>query len=87
MKWTNEARYRTYESMTEEEQKKLELLVSSSQWRQHYHIQPQYGLLNDPNGFVWYNGRFYQWFPFGAVHGMKHWFQTESSDLVNWENK
>jgi beta-fructofuranosidase len=36
-----------------------------------------YGLLNDPNGFVWYNGRyylFYQWFPFGAVHGMKHWF-------------
>ncbi|OAS89283.1 MULTISPECIES: glycoside hydrolase family 32 protein [Metabacillus] len=90
MKWTKEARYRTYESMTLAEQKKLELSVSASPWRQHYHIQPMYGLLNDPNGFVWYNGRyylFYQWFPFGAVHGMKHWFQTESADLVNWENK
>lgn len=90
MEWTNEARYRTYESMTIVEINKLELSVSASPWRQHYHIQPQYGLLNDPNGFVWYNGRyylFYQWFPFGAVHGMKHWFQTESFELVNWENK
>lgn len=90
MEWTTEARYRTYETMTVEERKKLELSVSTSPWRQQYHIQPLYGLLNDPNGFVWYNGRyylFYQWFPFGAVHGMKHWFQTESFDLVNWENK
>jgi beta-fructofuranosidase len=90
MEWTKEARYRTYESMTIEEQTKLELSVSASPWRQRYHIQPKYGLLNDPNGFVWYNGRyylFYQWFPFGAVHGMKHWFQTESFDLVNWGNK
>jgi len=90
MEWTTEARYRTYETMTIEERKKLERLVSASLWRQQYHIQPLHGLLNDPNGFVWHNGRyylFYQWFPFGAVHGMKHWFQTESSDLVNWENK
>ncbi|MBY0146848.1 sucrose-6-phosphate hydrolase [Neobacillus niacini] len=90
MEWTLKQRYRTYDSMTQKEQKKLEALVSDSIWRQKYHIQPQYGLLNDPNGFVWYNGRyylFYQWFPFGAVHGMKHWFQTESFDLVNWENK
>ncbi|WP_160723225.1 glycoside hydrolase family 32 protein [Bacillus sp. USDA818B3_A] len=90
MAWTVEERYRTYDSMTEEERKRLEASVSDSLWRQKYHIQPKYGLLNDPNGFVWYNGRyylFYQWFPFGAVHGMKHWFQTESADLINWENK
>ncbi|WP_057914786.1 glycoside hydrolase family 32 protein [Peribacillus muralis] len=90
MEWTQEARYRTYESMTTEERLKLENSVSASIWRQRYHIQPMYGLLNDPNGFVWFNGSyhlFYQWFPFGAVHGMKHWFHTESSDLVEWENK
>ena len=90
MEWTNEARYRTCDSMTAEERRKLELSVSKSIWRQQYHIQPPYGLLNDPNGFVWYKDRyylFYQWFPFGAVHGMKHWYQTESIDLVNWENK
>ncbi|MFJ7754652.1 glycoside hydrolase family 32 protein [Peribacillus muralis] len=90
MEWSQEARYRTYESMTTEERLKLEGSVSASPWRQRYHIQPMYGLLNDPNGFVWFNGRyhlFYQWFPFGAVHGMKHWFHTESSNLVEWENK
>ncbi|WP_419883599.1 glycoside hydrolase family 32 protein [Peribacillus sp. B-H-3] len=90
MEWTKEARYRLYKSMTAKERMELERLVSASIWRQNYHIQPMHGLLNDPNGFVWYNGRyhlFYQWFPFGAVHGMKHWFHTESSDLVNWENK
>ncbi|GKU84378.1 sucrose-6-phosphate hydrolase [Niallia sp. NCCP-28] len=90
MEWTNEERYRTYDSMTVEERKKLELSVSRSLWRQRYHIQPPYGLLNDPNGFVWYKDRyylFYQWFPFGAVHGMKHWYQTESIDLINWKNK
>ncbi|KWW21266.1 sucrose-6-phosphate hydrolase [Peribacillus simplex] len=90
MEWTQEARYRTYESMTAEERLKLERCVSASPWRQKYHIQPMYGLLNDPNGFVWFKGRyhlFYQWFPFGAVHGMKHWFHTESANLVEWENK
>ena len=90
MEWTIEERYRTYERMTLTEKERLETAVSSSSWRQNYHIQPIYGLLNDPNGFVWFNGRyylFYQWFPFGAVHGMKHWFQTESFDLVNWDNK
>lgn len=90
MEWTKEARYRLYKSMTAKERMELDRLVSASIWRQKYHIQPRHGLLNDPNGFVWYNGRyhlFYQWFPFGAVHGMKHWFHTESSDLVNWENK
>ncbi|OJG66135.1 sucrose-6-phosphate hydrolase [Enterococcus moraviensis] len=47
-------------------------------------------MLNDPNGFCYYNGKyhlFYQWFPFGAVHGMKHWYHLTSADLVDWQEE
>lgn len=53
-----------------------------------YHIHPPCGLLNDPNGLAFFNGKyhvFYQWFPFGPTHGMKHWAHVTSADLVNWE--
>lgn len=41
-----------------------------------YHIHPPCGLVNDPNGLAYFGGKyhvFYQWFPFGPEHGMKHW--------------
>ena len=41
-----------------------------------YHLAPPIGLLNDPNGLVFDGEKyhlFYQWFPFDALHGMKHW--------------
>ncbi|MBG9784908.1 glycoside hydrolase family 32 protein [Shouchella lehensis] len=90
MKWTNENRYRAYSQMSKKEETKLHETVSHSPWRQHYHIQPPTGLLNDPNGFSYYNGMyhlFYQWFPYGAVHGLKHWYHVVSPDLVHWEER
>lgn len=90
MSWTKEQRYRSINEVTREEIADLEAAVSKSIWRQQYHIQPKYGLLNDPNGFSYYNGKyhlFYQWFPFGAVHGLKHWYYLTSKDLVNWQDE
>lgn len=90
MEWTREQCYRPYASMTEQEQKYLETTTNQSIWRQTYHVQPIYGLLNDPNGFCYFNGQyhlFYQWFPFGAVHGLKHWYHTTSTDLVHFTNQ
>lgn len=89
MDWTREMRYRHYREMTDAEEKELLEKVNSSIWRQQFHVQPPYGLLNDPNGFAYYQGKyhlFYQWFPFGPVHGMKHWYHVESDDLVNWKD-
>ncbi|KAA9016462.1 glycoside hydrolase family 32 protein [Niallia endozanthoxylica] len=89
MEWTKEARYRELEDVTKEELTALEKIVNECPWRQTYHIQPITGLLNDPNGFSYYNGEyhlFYQWFPLGPVHGLKHWYHTKSKDLVHWEN-
>lgn len=89
MEWTRERRYRKIEEATKEEIMLLKEKVSASPWRQSFHIQPKTGLLNDPNGFSYYNGEyhlFYQWFPLGPVHGLKYWYHTKSTDLVHWEN-
>lgn len=61
--------------------------VKASHWRPAFHLSPVAGLLNDPNGFCYFAGEyhlFYQWFPFGIAHGMKHWAHVRSNDLVNW---
>ena len=45
-------------------------------------------MLNDPNGLIYHNGKYYishQWFPLGAVHGLKYWFNYTSDDLVTFE--
>lgn len=73
MEWTREQRYRRLEDITGKEYEELMESVNSCMYRQKYHIQPKTGLLNDPNGFSYYNGEyhiFYQWFPIGPVHGI-----------------
>ena len=87
--WTREERYRTILDASNEEITKLKEIVDSCPYRQKFHIQPTTGLLNDPNGFSYYNGEyhlFYQWFPLGPVHGIKHWYHVSSKDLVNWKD-
>ncbi|WP_339277883.1 sucrose-6-phosphate hydrolase [Paenibacillus sp. FSL W8-0426] len=90
MKMTRERLYRRLEQADPGELRKLEALIAACPWRQQYHIQPQTGLLNDPNGFAFYQGYyhlFYQWFPLGTEHGMKYWYHVRSSDLVHWEDR
>lgn len=86
--WSREERYKPIEEVSKEELNELANVVNKCHFRQGYHIQPLTGLLNDPNGFSFYNGEyhlFYQWFPRGPVHGLKYWYHTSSKDLVNWE--
>ncbi|WJY27272.1 glycoside hydrolase family 32 protein [Sporosarcina trichiuri] len=88
--WTREERYRRLDSVDPEEYDELTKAVANAPWRQKYHVQPLAGLLNDPNGFSWYNGQyhlFYQWFPLGPAHGLKYWYHTVSDNLVTFENK
>ena len=90
MTFSREERYRTLESATGEEIDCLKDRVAQSIWRQLYHIQPKHGLLNDPNGFSWFNGKyhlFYQWHPLEATHGLKYWYHLTSLDLVNWQDE
>lgn len=84
-KWTREARYQRIEDVDTETFKQLKQQVDASPYRQTFHIQPETGLLNDPNGLVYFNHHYFishQWFPLGAVHGLKYWFNYKSDDLV-----
>lgn len=70
------------------EMEKQKDTVTQDPFRLNYHIMPPVGLLNDPNGFVYFNGYyhlFYQWNPFATTHGAKFWGHYMSKDLVNWE--
>lgn len=85
--WTREEKYRYLRDPHE----LLDLYeaVRHSVYRQTYHNQAVTGLMNDPNGFVWHDNcwhLFYQWCPWGAVHGLKHWYHIISRDLVTWKN-
>lgn len=55
-----------------------------------YHIAPKHGLLNDPNGLSYFNGEhhiFYQWFPLGPVHGLKHWYHVSTTDFKTFRDR
>ncbi len=90
MEWSREKRYQRLEDFPTDEYEKLKEKVKNSLYRQKFHIQPNTGLLNDPNGFSYFNGKyhlFYQWFPLGPVHGVKYWYHLSSSDMVTWEDE
>ncbi|MGT2829304.1 sucrose-6-phosphate hydrolase [Streptococcus hillyeri] len=87
MNLPTEVRYRPYADWTAEERATIAKNVASSPWHTTYHLEPKTGLLNDPNGFSFFNGKFqlfYQNWPFGAAHGLKQWVHTESEDLVHF---
>ena len=85
--WTKEERYRVLTHS--DEIRPLHDSILNSDYCPAYHIHPVTGLLNDPNGFVHHEGvwhLFYQWCPWGAVHGLKYWYHVTSKDLVSWKN-
>lgn len=58
-------------------------------YRPVYHVSPEHGWMNDPNGMVYYDGGyhlFYQYNPYGSRWANMHWGHVVSQDLVNWEH-
>ncbi|WP_103661767.1 sucrose-6-phosphate hydrolase [Lactobacillus sp. HT06-2] len=89
MEWTREKRYLPYSKWDAETLLDLQAQAANSPYQMHYHLHPTSGLVNDPNGFSFFNGAyhvFYQSYPFGAVHGLKSWVHFKSTDLVHWIN-
>ncbi len=56
-------------------------------WRNKFHIEMPFGLLNDPNGLSYYDNKFhifYQWNPFGCEHKTKHWCLVTTTNFVDF---
>ncbi|MED4646537.1 sucrose-6-phosphate hydrolase [Bacillus inaquosorum] len=80
-----ELRRRAYEEV-----EKKEPIANSDPHRQHFHIMPPVGLLNDPNGVIYWKGSyhvFFQWQPFQTGHGAKFWGHYTTQDVVNWKRE
>lgn len=57
--------------------------------RHQFHFMPLIGWMNDPNGFVYFQGYFhlfYQFYPYDAKWGPMHWGHARSKNLIDWEH-
>ncbi len=95
MKMTLNKKYNQYiyhriEKLNTEISKQLiNKVEEDSKYYPSFHIAPAYGLLNDPNGLVYYNGEyhiFYQHCPNGPVHGMKSWHHLTTTDFITYKD-
>ena len=64
--------------------------VGRELYRPVFHYSPGYNWMSDPNGLVYYNGKyhlFYQYNPIGILPANMSWGHAVSTDLINWEEK
>jgi beta-fructofuranosidase len=64
--------------------------LASDPLRPQYHLLPAHNWMNDPNGPIWFAGRyhmFYQYNPEGSIWGNMHWAHATSPDMIHWEHE
>jgi len=58
--------------------------------RPQYHLLPAHNWMNDPNGPIFFHGRyhmFHQYNPQAAVWGNMNWAHATSPDLIHWQHE
>lgn len=62
--------------------------VKNGKMRQHYHFMAQSGWLNDPNGLIYFKGKYHFFFqhnPYGTFWDEMYWGHAISDDMIHWE--
>lgn len=63
-------------------------IVKHGSMRQHYHFMAQTGWINDPNGLIYFKGKYHFFFQYNPYYGFwdnMHWGHAVSDDMLNWE--
>ncbi len=58
--------------------------------RPQYHLLPSHNWMNDPNGPIFFRGRyhmFHQYNPLAAVWGNMNWAHATSPDMLHWQHE
>ena len=58
--------------------------------RPQYHLMPAANWMNDPNGPIFFKGRyhmFFQYNPNASVWGNMHWAHSSSPDMIHWKHE
>lgn len=62
--------------------------IKKGVYRQRYHLMPETGWMNDPNGLIYYKGKyhfFFQFYPYDGFWKYMHWGHAISDDMIHWE--
>src|SRR5215475_7877148 len=68
----------------------LQSRLAADKLRPQFHLLPAANWMNDPNGPIFYRGRyhmFFQYNPNGAFWGTMHWAHASSSDMIHWRHE
>ncbi len=62
----------------------------NDRWYSTFHIAAAAGWINDPNGLIYFKGRYHVYFqhhPYSTVWGTMHWGHVSSEDMVTWRRE
>lgn len=68
----------------------LQFRLAADKLRPQYHLLPAANWMNDPNGPIFYRGRYHmflQYNPNGAFWGSMHWAHATSPDMIHWQHE
>jgi beta-fructofuranosidase len=64
--------------------------LASDPLRPQFHLLPAHNWMNDPNGPIFYRGRyhmFHQYNPQAAIWGNMNWAHATSPDMIHWQHE
>lgn len=62
--------------------------VKQGAMRQRYHFMAESGWINDPNGLIFFRGKYHFFYQYNPYHGFwdcMYWGHAVSEDMIHWE--